>query len=96
MGVTSRIAAFAAVFAAALALPTPEPVAIARPNFDVQSKNPANILRRATSVNYNQDYVASGANVQYSPNESTGTFSVNYNTNADFVVGLGWTTGDST
>lgn len=54
------------------------------------------LVRRAQSVNYNQDYIAGGANVQYSPNQNAGSFSVNWNTNSDFVVGLGWQTGDST
>jgi endo-1,4-beta-xylanase len=52
-------------------------------------------MRRAEAVNFNQDYIASGANVQYSPNQGAGSFSINYNTNQDFVVGLGWQPGDS-
>jgi len=54
------------------------------------------LVRRATPVNYNQNYIAGGANVQYTPNLNAGTFTVNWNTNADFVVGLGWTKGDTT
>ncbi|KAG8170177.1 hypothetical protein KVR01_000922 [Diaporthe batatas] len=54
------------------------------------SANPATILtKRAEPVNYNQNYIASGAGVTYTPNQSAGSFSVKYNTNADFVVGLG-------
>jgi len=52
-------------------------------------------MRRAEAVNYNQDYIASGAGVTYSPNEGAGSFTINYNTKADFVVGLGWQPGDS-
>jgi len=51
--------------------------------------------RRAEAINYNQDYIASGAGVTYSPNQGAGSFSVNYNTNADFVVGLGWNPANS-
>lgn len=54
------------------------------------------LVRRASGTNYNQNYIAGGANVQYSPNQSAGSYSVTWNTNADFVVGLGWQTGDST
>jgi len=53
------------------------------------------LVRRAQAVNYNQDYVASGASVSYSPNQGAGSFSINYNTKADFVVGLGWNPGNS-
>ncbi|KAK7702187.1 hypothetical protein SLS64_009765 [Diaporthe eres] len=60
------------------------------------SANPATILtKRAEAVNYNQDYIASGAGVTYTPNQSAGSFSVKYNTNADFVVGLGWQPGNA-
>src|ERR1700726_3194738 len=67
------------------------------PFFELRSGNTSlpNLMRCAEAVNYNQDYVASGANVQYSPNQGAGSFSVNYNTNQDFVVGLGWQPGDS-
>jgi endo-1,4-beta-xylanase len=76
-----------------LALPTaPE-----TPYFELRSGNSSlsNLMRRAEAVNFNQDYIASGANVQYSPNQGAGSFSINYNTNQDFVVGLGWQPGDS-
>lgn len=54
------------------------------------------LVRRASGTNYNQNYIAGGANVQYTPNQSAGSYSVTWNTNADFVVGLGWQTGDAT
>jgi endo-1,4-beta-xylanase len=57
---------------------------------------PFEIERRASAVNYNQNYIAGGANVQYTPNQSAGSFGVTWNTNGDFVVGLGWQTGDAT
>jgi endo-1,4-beta-xylanase len=53
-----------------------------------------NFRKRQTSPNYSQDYIASGANVQFTPNGNS--FSVTYNTNQDFVVGRGWSTGDTT
>lgn len=55
------------------------------------------ILRRQTDgadPNYSQDYIAGGANVQFTPNGNS--FSVTFNTNSDFVVGRGWQTGDTT
>ena len=95
MGVSSRLIPLLALVAPCLAAPAPAPVAM--PNFNLQGGNfsASNLMRRAEAVNFNQDYVASGANVQYSPNQGAGSFSVNYNTNADFVVGLGWQPGDS-
>lgn len=51
-------------------------------------------FRKRQSPNYSQDYIAGGANVQFSPNGNS--FSVNFNTNQDFVVGRGWQKGDST
>ena len=94
MVVFSRFAAFSAFIAGAFALPAPAPEAIT--NFSLESGNSSlsNLVRRAQGVNFNQDYVASGANVQYTPNQAAGSFSVNYNTAADFVVGLGWNPGD--
>jgi endo-1,4-beta-xylanase len=84
------------MLAGALAVPAPAPIAIPSPNFSLQGGNSSlsNLVRRA-GTNFNQDYVAGGANVQYSPNEGAGSFSVSYNTQADFVVGLGWQPGDS-
>jgi hypothetical protein len=56
----------------------------------------AELVKRATGPNYNQNYIAGGANVQYSPNLNAGSYTVTWNTNGDFVVGLGWTKGDNT
>jgi hypothetical protein len=94
MGVSSYyLATICAFFAGALALPAgagPEPDIILRGNSTL-----LDLVRRAEAVNFNQDYIAGGANVQYSPNEGAGTYTVNYNTQDDFVVGLGWQPGDS-
>jgi len=51
-------------------------------------------FRKRQSPNYSQNYIASGANVQFTP--SGNSFSVKYDTNQDFVVGRGWSTGDTT
>jgi endo-1,4-beta-xylanase len=52
-----------------------------------------NAISRRQSPNYNQDYTTGGT-VDYSPNG--GSFSVTWNTEDDFVVGVGWTTGSTT
>ncbi|KAK0756354.1 hypothetical protein N5P37_011006 [Trichoderma harzianum] len=51
-----------------------------------------NDIRRRASINYDQNY-QTGGTVNYSPSGSG--FSVNWNTQDDFVVGVGWTTGSS-
>ena len=92
--IAPTLIAFSALVGSVFAAPA-EPIILSRSTD--QSPNPlAELSRRATAVNYNQNYIASGANIQYSPNQSQGKFNVNYNTNQDFVVGLGWKTGDST
>ena len=97
MGILSCLVTLSAVVAGASAMPAPVPEPVAAPNFSLESGNSSlsNLVRRASAVNFNQDYVASGANVQYTPNQAGGSFSVSYNTQADFVVGLGWQPGDS-
>lgn len=90
----SSLLAVSALFSCAFAAPA-EPIVFSRSAVN-QSPNPAaELSRRAQAVNYNQNYVASGANVQYSPNQGAGKFTVNYNTQQDFVVGLGWKPGNS-
>ena len=98
MGVSSCLVTLSAILATgAFALPAPEAVPVALPNFTLRSGNSSlsELVRRAENVNYNQDYVASGASVQYSPNEGAGSYTISYNTQQDFVVGLGWQPGDS-
>jgi len=51
-----------------------------------------NQLTRRATPNYDQDYTTGGT-VSYTPNG--GSFSVNWNTEDDFVVGVGWTTGST-
>jgi endo-1,4-beta-xylanase len=88
MGVLSHLVSLSAIVAAVSAAPAPAP----KSNFALSP--PSQGLSRRAGVNYNQDYVAGGANVQYSPNQGAGTFTVKYSTSADFVVGLGWQPGD--
>ncbi|KAF3206586.1 hypothetical protein TWF106_011223 [Orbilia oligospora] len=59
------------------------PLAIARRN---------ETLARRSNTNYNQDYTTGGT-VQFSPR--TNGFSVNWNTQNDFVVGVGWNPGST-
>jgi endo-1,4-beta-xylanase len=92
MGVLSHLVSISAIAAAVSAAPAPP---ASQPASFVLRGGDSALSRRAQSVNYNQDYVAGGANVQYSPNQGAGSFSISYNTNADFVVGLGWQPGDS-
>ena len=98
MGVFSRITSLFVAAAGVVAVPASLPMPEGIPTFSPRSGNSSvsDLIRRAESVNFNQDYIASGASVTYTPNESTGTFSVSYNTNEDFVVGLGWQPGDTT
>lgn len=96
MGVSSYLITLYAIVGA-FALPSPAAAPIAIPNFSLVGGNTSlsEMVRRAETVNFNQDYIASGAGVTYSPNEAAGTFSVTYSTSQDFVVGLGWQPGDS-
>ena len=48
---------------------------------------PDHPLSRRSNTNYNQDYTTGGT-VNFVP--STNAFSVNWNTQQDFVVGVGW------
>ena len=59
------------------------PLAIARRN---------ETLARRSNTNYNQDYTTGGT-VNFSPR--TNGFSVNWNTQNDFVVGVGWNPGST-
>ena len=94
----SKILLALSVLSGALAAPVAEPAPMPAHDFDDLLTNSTlrELVRRATGTNYNQNYIAGGANVQYTPNQSAGSYSVTWNTNADFVVGLGWQTGDAT
>lgn len=52
---------------------------------------PVELEKRATPINYVQNYNGNLANFKY--NQQAGTFSANWNNPGDFVVGLGWQTG---
>ena len=47
--------------------------------------------RNPGGIDYVQNYNGNVANFKY--DESSGTYSCNWNGNTDFVVGLGWSTG---
>ena len=49
-------------------------------------------LARRANTNYNQDYTTGGT-VDFTP--STNQFSLNWNVEQDFVVGVGWNPGSS-
>lgn len=85
-----------ALFLGAQAAPVAETGNIINRGFEiVGAEQVSDLSRRATPINYNQNYIASGAGVTYTPNQSAGSFKVSYNTQADFVVGLGWSTGNT-
>ncbi|KAE9367514.1 glycoside hydrolase family 11 protein [Stipitochalara longipes BDJ] len=96
MGFSLYLITLSAVIVGALGLPSPAAAPIAVPDFTFEGTSLRNITRSGKAPNFNQNYVASGANVQYSPSESAGTFTVKFNTKSDFVVGLGWQPGDTT
>ena len=82
--------------AISLAAPT-EPVLDKRGpyNFVLGPDHPfarrSNVTRRS-NTDYNQDYTTGGT-VNYSP--GTNEFSVSWNTQQDFVVGVGWNPGST-
>jgi len=88
------------VIAAALAIPSPIGATEKRGdfNFHLTPDNPLSVARRnatlakRSNTNYNQNYVVGGG-VSYSP--STNAFSVTWNTQSDFVVGVGWNPGSN-
>jgi hypothetical protein len=53
----------------------------------------ADLEKRATAINYVQNYNGNLANFKY--NQGAGTYSASWNNPGDFVVGLGWTKGSS-
>ncbi|EEA18899.1 hypothetical protein TMatcc_010557 [Talaromyces marneffei ATCC 18224] len=60
-------------------------------NFVLDTTNTTSLVRRA-GINYNQDYTTGGTVNYY--HSSTG-FQVNWNTQNDFVVGVGWNPGSN-
>ncbi|KAK5696380.1 hypothetical protein LTR17_024256 [Elasticomyces elasticus] len=94
----SKIILGLSILSGALAAPVAEPAPMPAHDFDELMTNSTlrAMVRRATAVDYNQDYIASGAGVTYTPNLSAGSFKLSWNTNQDFVTGIGWKTGDDT
>jgi len=96
MGFSLFLFTLSAFIVGAFGLPSPGAAPLAVPDFTFEGTSLRNITRSGKAPNYNQNYVASGASVQYSPSESAGSFTVKFNTRSDFVVGLGWNPGDTT
>ncbi|KAK5999803.1 hypothetical protein QM012_005209 [Aureobasidium pullulans] len=65
-------------------------VAMAAP---VAETEVADLEKRATPINYVQNYNGNLANFKY--NQGAGTYSASWNNPGDFVVGLGWNKGSS-
>jgi len=91
------LSAIAASYAAPAADPLPAHVERRGPNnFFLGPDHPLMIARRNASLeartNYVQDY-KTGGTVNFSP--SGDTFSLNFNTKEDFVVGIGWNPGST-
>lgn len=63
-------------------------VAMAAP---VAETEVADLEKRATPINYVQNYNGNMANFKY--NQGAGTYSASWNNPGDFVVGLGWNKG---
>jgi endo-1,4-beta-xylanase len=57
-------------------------------NFSIRAVGPA--MEARSDTNYKQDY-RTGGSVNFSP--GTNSFSLNWNTQQDFVVGVGWNPG---
>jgi hypothetical protein len=90
----SSLALGLSTLAASLAVPT-EPTERGDYNFFMGPDHPLFARRNLTArsnTNFNQDYVTGGT-VNYSP--TTNGFSVSWNTQQDFVVGVGWQPGST-
>ncbi len=68
------------------------PVAVEQREEPDFTLGPHNAVSRRQNTDYTQDYTKGGG-VTFSPNGNS--FTVSYNTNNDFVVGRGWTTGST-
>ncbi|UKZ55831.1 hypothetical protein TrVGV298_009655 [Trichoderma virens] len=94
----SRIVAGLSVIAASLAAPTDpaEKKVETRDayNFFLGPDHPLSrrSVTRRSNTNYNQDYTTGGT-VNFTP--ATNGFSLNWNTQQDFVVGVGWNPGSN-
>lgn len=92
VAVSSLVFAFSAV-AGALANP------LGLSPHTITSRGPSNftlggdhVLNRRTTVNYDQDFTT-GGDVVYTPNGAS--FTVDWDTSDDFVVGVGWNPGST-
>jgi endo-1,4-beta-xylanase len=101
MVAVSKLALSLSAAAVSLAAPT-EVEKRGAPNFILDENNPLMMLRRnltergllggRSSTNYVQNY-KTGGTVNFNP--GTDQFSLTFNTNQDFVVGVGWQPGST-
>ena len=71
----------------------PDLVSRSPSNFVIDTTNNNTSLARRSAINYDQDYTTGGTVNYY--HSSTG-FEVTWNTQDDFVVGVGWNPGSTT
>ncbi|KAJ6264621.1 hypothetical protein Dda_0770 [Drechslerella dactyloides] len=97
----STLAVGLSAIAGSLAIPSPYVYPVGKRgefNFHLGPDHPLAIakrnesLARRSNTNYNQDYTTGGS-VNFSP--QTNGFSLNWNTQQDFVVGVGWNPGSN-
>jgi endo-1,4-beta-xylanase len=102
---TAALAAVTGALASPVQVEAEQPTVVLNergvPNFIFDDNHPLTIARRAANVtgilarsntNYNQNY-HTGGTVNFSP--STNKFTLNYNVQQDFVVGVGWNPGST-
>lgn len=93
MAAFAKLAATFFVISGSFASPIASPIDIVRGEPDFVLRRDNFTLARRQAPNYDQHYTTGGT-VNYTP--SGDSFSVNWNTQDDFVVGVGWGTGDTT
>jgi hypothetical protein len=98
------LAAFSGALAAPVEVEAEPPTVVlderGMPNFIFDENHPLSIARREANLtmmgrsntNYNQNY-KTGGTVNFTP--STNKFTLNYNVQQDFVVGVGWNPGST-
>jgi endo-1,4-beta-xylanase len=101
---TAALAAVAGVVASPVEIQAEAPTMVVdergMPNFVFGEDHPLSIARREANLtmfgrsntNYNQNY-KTGGTVNFTP--STNKFTLNFNTQQDFVVGVGWNPGST-
>jgi endo-1,4-beta-xylanase len=99
MVAVSKLALGLSTAALSLAAPTTTDAAVeARglPNFVLDENHPINLLRRNLTERSNTNYVQNyktGGSINFTP--GTNQFSLTFNTQQDFVLGVGWNPGST-